>query len=228
MLLIDGYWAHDLNYERSEGKHPKTVELCYTKNLYHRPDFIVDDFSSFCSIDSNTKTICGAKVTIGVAYVWEIKRKKNNFSYRLDCGCQYIWVNSKIKKIENMMWGILLKELTTKGMLNINERTLIVVDSDKDELLKFNSGQIFSTDCEFNLLPQNFKFAYTSAERGGGVFHFIIKACDTIASFILNELENNGNYKCADEIKRAFEQIDTDSRVFKFFEENKNNRDKRS
>jgi len=211
VLEINGCFESSIAYNRENGKQPKNVCTTYSKSLYEHPDFVISEFENIFSIDSNTRKISDANVTIGILIQWDIKINGENpskVSYRLLGFMGQICVNVPSAKVENMMWGIMLNELKARGELYEAKKTLLVVDSDKDELIKYNSGEIFTIDCAYNRLPREFKFAYASAEKSDSVFNTIIKWSDSIATYAFTELsKNEGCYGNAEEIVKAFNRI---------------------
>ena len=179
---------------KKRGKSPKAISsLFHQDKLYNNIDYTVNEFAQFVSIDSNTKILNGINVTVGVIIVWELINNANLISYSpIFAASQLFTDTEKGLKVENKMWG----DLLYCDFINANKKTAVIVDSDFDNLGKYNKGSFFSDESKLNYLPKNFQFVYDSTDVRGAIYNELIKHNDYLAKQIISDLEKE---KCNSE-----------------------------
>jgi len=183
--------------------------------IYTDSNYAVGDFETFYSIDTNTITTNGFNVSFGTILQWDLfddKLKKEFKVNSLSFGNgSIVYLPDAIEKIENYMWSFFLSSLNDGGHLDLTKKTAIIVDSDKDNLDKYNKGEEFFKGIidqkpnPMRKLPDSFKFVYANSnKKNESIFNTLINTNDHIAKIVLDRFQNEkGDYKDRNEIQDA-------------------------
>lgn len=162
---------------------------------------LLDRYKRCYSIDTNYKLMNGIYVAIGVMIKWNVVLQFNAVAVSplricVDCFPD-IWCPKGIMKYENYMWSNFISKIGDSHPDGIKEQSIIVVDSDYDNLKKYNNkepffkGPILPCVNAVLTLPDEMSFVYAKADAAStSVLNVMIKTNDKSASRILSELSN--------------------------------------
>ena len=180
---------HSLKYD---GKNKTRIDAeTYSKEFYGDIEYAISEFEQVCSIDTNSEIIGGIKTHICVFIRWDIIG--NSLVPSWVCVKAVPDKDDCLKKPENYMWSELITSSINDGHIDKDKKIAIVVDSDKDNLIDYNSGKQFieekDCDCCIVTLPTNFKFIYASSDKGNSVYNKIFKLNEHIAKQMIKAIK---------------------------------------
>jgi len=164
--------------------------LNYTPNIEHNivgnANFGLNSYDLIYAIDTNTKNIKNCAVSICCAVSCEIDiendkvcgtiRSQHLFEFRDQRGA-----------IENYAWHFLINNLIENS---INIRVGIIVDSDLDNIPKYNNRELPIINDYF--LPKNINLIYASSDAGKEfITNKLISLCDREANKLLTYIEQH-------------------------------------
>lgn len=195
--IIQSAIGSEIAYEGQNRK--KSINQIFSGE-YINTDLALKNYTNVFSIDTNTKTIQSHETSISILISWDININEEYLSFTSKDILADVFVNwqNGVKKIENYMWCNALSIVINEKIIYLKDKTLIIVDSDKENLETYNNGSNFYNElivpCANPImkLPDNCQFAYATADSKENRFlNLAIIKCDSIASKILDELQNS-------------------------------------
>ena len=184
---------HNISYNRTSGKekilstvptHNKSANIDYLSNLKNSIDYL-------CAIDTNSKVIKGAKVSISVIFQVPGILREYKGAIHFHCLCAYLItdVTNNINP-EVIGWNLFLSRKIIADHFVNGRRLGLVVDSELGALDSINSKA--SPYYENYFLPNYVSLIYASADSGNEyIANRLITHCDSGAKKILEHIEKN-------------------------------------
>ena len=198
-----------VSYDRQSGKEKVLVSAPATVDA---PAFDLDlqislRSSKLIAIDTNTKHICGRKVSVTCAYFSDLSFRTAAGATPIEPLCAYAILDSAPGvNAERIGWNLVLKNHINLGSISATDQVGIVIDSELSDLQDLNSRK--KPYYESNFLPDGSFFIFASSDASTDhIASNMISLCDRSASMILNHMSStqfqfgNGNQddkNCAD------------------------------
>jgi len=167
----------------------KTTNIVPSKKIHDTNNITFKEFDEIYSIDTGIRKINGMTAYLGIAIRWG--KEKYFIKHLTPVLCV-----GELKKPENFMWGYTLSRDNSNGLIDINKKTAIIVDAEKDEHYDYNNGEIFTDEIKGEgaivSLPKNFKFVYAKEmqkKSGLSLENEYIALCHLVAEDLLNIIE---------------------------------------
>ena len=198
-----------VSYDRQSGKEKVLVSVPATVDA---PAFDLDlqislRSSKLIAIDTNTKHICGRKVSVTCAYFSDLSFRTSAGAVPIEPLCAYAILDAAPEvNVERIGWNLVLKNHVNLGSINASNQVGIVIDSALSDLQDLNSRK--TPYYEGSFLPDGFFFLFASSDASTDhIASDMISLCDRNASMILKHMSstqfqfgagNQDDKNCAD------------------------------
>lgn len=135
--------------------------------FFDQPEALEKNFDILCAVDTNTLVLQGKRVSVtGVALlvpVWVPEAKGLTKYWKFDVPFCLEFVELKMKP-ENFGWVAALEQMHHRGVIDLNKKIGLIVDSDLGNIPDFNARKK-PVEGQW-LLPENTQLIYASADVG--------------------------------------------------------------
>ncbi|MCK9391693.1 MAG: SEC-C domain-containing protein [Syntrophales bacterium] len=152
-------------------------------NLILNPNNIVRDFDLVYAIDTNTRKIKEAQISLAAIILGKMDSLDANVFLYAPVHC--LELRNIEFKPENVAWKLSIEMIQRNLDFRSTLKVALIVDSDLDNLKRYNSGE---TPIYGNFyLPSNFKFVYASADvKKENIPNKLIRVADKESSQLLD------------------------------------------
>jgi len=181
-----------VSYERQSGKEKVLISAPATQDA---PAFDIDlqislRSSKLIAIDTNTKYICGRKVSVTCAYFADLNLRTATGAIPIEPLCAYAILEASPEvNVERIGWNLVLKSHVNLNSISASNQVGIVIDSDLSDLQDLNSRK--KPYYEDNALPDGCFLLFASSDASTEhIPSEMISLCDRNASMILNHIDS--------------------------------------